>query len=61
MKKYKISVYCGGYVIKDNYVMAETVEKAQEAYDNDELLYEEWDIVNDDMSIEDVVISEIIE
>jgi hypothetical protein len=51
----------GGYMIKDNYVMAETVEKAQEAYDNDELLYEEWDIVNDDMSIEDVVISEIIE
>jgi hypothetical protein len=37
------------------------LEKAQEAYDNDELLYEEWDIVNDDMSIEDVVISEIIE
>ena len=61
MKKYKISEYCGVYMIKDNYVMAETVEKAQEAYDNDELLYEEWDIVNDDMSIEDVVISEIIE
>ena len=61
MKKYKISEYCGWYMIKDNYVMAETVEKAQEAYDNDELLYEEWDIVNDDMSIEDVVISEIIE
>jgi hypothetical protein len=27
MKKYKISEYCGGYMIKDNYVMAETVEK----------------------------------
>ena len=61
MKKYNISEYFGGYVIKDNYVMAETLEKAQEAYDNDELLNEEWYIVNDDMSIEDVVISEIIE
>jgi hypothetical protein len=28
MKKYKISEYCGGYMIKDNYVMAETVRKS---------------------------------
>lgn len=60
MKKYKISEYCGGYYIRDNYVMAENIEKAQEAYDNDELL-DEWYIINDDRSIEDVVISEIIE
>jgi len=60
MKKYKISVMERGYVIKENYIMAEDEDDAQERFDNEEDLENlEWKIVQDEMSEDNVEITEV--
>ena len=49
-----------GYVIKENYIMAEDEDDAQERFDNEEDLENlEWKIVQDEMSEDNVEITEV--
>ena len=60
MKKYKISVMERGYIIKENYIMAKDEDDAQEKFDNEEDLENlEWKIVQDEMSEDNVEITEV--
>jgi len=59
MNKYKISEFSSGYIIRENYVIAENEDMAYEAYENEEFVNEIWHTVKDDMSVEDVEITKI--
>ena len=62
MNKYKISVMERGYIIKENYIMAEDEDDAQERFDNEEDLEKlEWITVQDEMSEDNVEITEVKE
>ena len=62
MNKYKISVMERGYIIKENSIMAEDEDDAQERFDNEEDLENlEWITVQDEMSEDNVEITEVKE
>jgi len=62
MNKYKISVMERGYIIKENYIMAEDEDDAQERFDNEEDLENlEWITVQDEMSEDNVEITKVKE
>ena len=51
-----------GYIIKENYIMAEDEDDAQERFDNEEDLENlEWITVQDEMSEDNVEITEVKE
>tara|TARA_R100001224_G_scaffold27367_1_gene14813 strand:+ start:2556 stop:2744 length:189 start_codon:yes stop_codon:yes gene_type:complete len=59
MKRYKISVMEKGYVIKENYIMAEDEDDAHERFYNyEELDNPEWKIVESKMKEDNVEITE---
>ena len=62
MNKYKISVMERGYRIKENYIMAEDEDDAQERFDNEEDLENlEWITTQDEMSEDNVEITKVKE
>ena len=62
MNKYKISVMERGYRIKENYIMAEDEDDAQERFDNEEDLENlEWITTQDEMSEDNVEITKVEE
>tara|TARA_R110000824_G_scaffold5315_4_gene24706 strand:- start:1183 stop:1365 length:183 start_codon:yes stop_codon:yes gene_type:complete len=59
MKKYEVSIMKTGFIIERNFVMAENEDEAQQRYEDDEYLNDEWEVMKDDMSTDDVDIKEV--
>ena len=59
MKKYEVSIMKTGFIIERNFVMAENEDEAQQRYEDDEYLNDEWGVMKDDMSTDDVELKEV--
>lgn len=59
MKRYEVSVMKQGFIIEKNFVMAESDDDAYNKFLDSNNMEGEWEITNDDMSIQHVDIKEV--
>lgn len=59
MKKFKITVLKRGFIMEKNYIMAKDIDEATNKFKEDSTMNDEWEVINYDMSTEDVDIKEV--
>jgi hypothetical protein len=54
--KYRLKRISSGYIVEENYVVARSLDEATELAEDDNNLERDWEIVDDQMSEEEVIV-----